>query len=277
MCVRACVLFFFFTDNGHHRYYYLLRSTVSTTIIVTTTTATLLELSGGGGRRQQEQLQWSTISCTTVVHRLPSRRLKSASIVRLADVTLEAPPDSLDRFSSVRTSDDGPARGLWCVRQKEKRLLLRPSLSCDRAHVREGGYRNVVPENLAVYPALRSGRLTQSVLSVPEDGAHRPLVAAVVRAWRGRARSVVAMSALFKRAEQLKRWEESDTNRESPNRRNIKTVSFPIDCAFLASVSSGDKNEVNSLLYLAADINAANADGLTALHQVGAAVTITFC
>ncbi|CAH1724504.1 unnamed protein product [Aphis gossypii] len=75
------------------------------------------------------------------------------------------------------------------------------------------------------------------------------------------------MSALFKRAEQLKRWEESDTNRESPNRKNIKTVSFPIDCAFLASVSSGDKNEVNSLLYLAADINAANADGLTALHQ----------
>ncbi|XP_026815780.1 protein phosphatase 1 regulatory subunit 12A isoform X6 [Rhopalosiphum maidis] len=75
------------------------------------------------------------------------------------------------------------------------------------------------------------------------------------------------MSALFKRAEQLKRWEESDTNRESPSRKNIKTVSFPIDCAFLASVSSGDKNEVNSLLYLAADINAANADGLTALHQ----------
>jgi len=33
---------------------------------------------------------------------------------------------------------------------------------------------------------------------------------------------------------------------------------------------------VNSLLYLAADINAANADGLTALHQVGAAVTKTF-
>ncbi|XP_050526062.1 protein phosphatase 1 regulatory subunit 12A isoform X9 [Daktulosphaira vitifoliae] len=75
------------------------------------------------------------------------------------------------------------------------------------------------------------------------------------------------MSALFKRAEQLKRWEESDTNRESPVRKNIKAVSFPIDCAFLASVASGDKNEVNSLLYLTADINAANADGLTALHQ----------
>ncbi|XP_050440245.1 protein phosphatase 1 regulatory subunit 12C isoform X3 [Adelges cooleyi] len=75
------------------------------------------------------------------------------------------------------------------------------------------------------------------------------------------------MSALFKRAEQLKRWEESDTNQQSPVRKNIKTVSFPIDCAFLASVASGDKNEVNSLLYLTADINAANADGLTALHQ----------
>lgn len=86
------------------------------------------------------------------------------------------------------------------------------------------------------------------------------------------------MSALFKRAEQLKRWEESDTNRESPVRKNIKTVAFPIDCAFLASVSSGDKNEVNSLLYLAADINAANADGLTALHQVRSVdVTVFAC
>lgn len=83
-------------------------------------------------------------------------------------------------------------------------------------------------------------------------------------------------SALFKRAEQLKRWEESDTNRASSVRKNIKAVSFPIDCAFLASVSSGDKIEVNSLLYLAADINAANADGLTALHQVGAAFSDNF-
>lgn len=77
-------------------------------------------------------------------------------------------------------------------------------------------------------------------------------------------------SALMKRAEQLKRWEESDTNKESPHPKPEKSrkIRFPSGCVFLASCLSGDKNEVVTLLEDGADINTANVDGLTALHQV---------
>uniref|UniRef100_A0AAR5Q198 Protein phosphatase 1 regulatory subunit 12B n=1 Tax=Dendroctonus ponderosae TaxID=77166 RepID=A0AAR5Q198_DENPD len=75
-------------------------------------------------------------------------------------------------------------------------------------------------------------------------------------------------SALFKRAEQLKRWEESDTNRE-PVSPKIKSrrVKFSSGCVFLAACAAGDKEEVLKLLEKGADINTANVDGLTALHQ----------
>lgn len=76
-------------------------------------------------------------------------------------------------------------------------------------------------------------------------------------------------SALFKRAEQLKRWEESDTNREpvSPKRKSRK-INFSSGCVFLAACDAGDKDEVYRLLQQGTDINTANVDGLTALHQV---------
>ncbi|XP_066139655.1 protein phosphatase 1 regulatory subunit 12A isoform X4 [Euwallacea fornicatus] len=75
-------------------------------------------------------------------------------------------------------------------------------------------------------------------------------------------------SALVKRAEQLKRWEESDTNREpvSPKQKSRK-VKFSSGCVFLAACAAGDKEEVLKLLEKGADINTANVDGLTALHQ----------
>ncbi|CAG9862077.1 unnamed protein product [Phyllotreta striolata] len=75
-------------------------------------------------------------------------------------------------------------------------------------------------------------------------------------------------SALFKRAEQLKRWEESDTNREpvTPKQKSRK-VKFSSGCVFLAACAAGDKKEVLELLHKGADINTANVDGLTALHQ----------
>lgn len=77
-------------------------------------------------------------------------------------------------------------------------------------------------------------------------------------------------SALFKRAEQLKRWEESETNQievgpKSPSNRRIK---FSSGCIFLAACVSGDKDEVLRLIDDGADIDTANVDGLTALHQV---------
>ncbi|XP_073956331.1 myosin binding subunit isoform X8 [Choristoneura fumiferana] len=74
-------------------------------------------------------------------------------------------------------------------------------------------------------------------------------------------------SALFKRAEQLKRWEESDTNRQSPTPRRASRIQFSSGIVFLAACTSGDKDEVQRLLRAGADINTANVDGLTALHQ----------
>ncbi|XP_069686584.1 protein phosphatase 1 regulatory subunit 12A-like isoform X3 [Periplaneta americana] len=75
-------------------------------------------------------------------------------------------------------------------------------------------------------------------------------------------------SALFKRAEQLKRWEESETNREAtvPNSKSRK-IQFSAGCVFLAACAAGDKEEVLRLLQMGADIDTANVDGLTALHQ----------
>ncbi|KAK7590542.1 hypothetical protein V9T40_002155 [Parthenolecanium corni] len=76
-------------------------------------------------------------------------------------------------------------------------------------------------------------------------------------------------SALFKRAEQLKRWEESETNRESSTPRNkAKKIQFSLECVFLAACAAGDKDEVLRLLNVGADIDTSNVDGLSALHQV---------
>ncbi|KPU78743.1 uncharacterized protein Dana_GF23761, isoform H [Drosophila ananassae] len=76
-------------------------------------------------------------------------------------------------------------------------------------------------------------------------------------------------SAMMKRAEQLKRWEESDTNRAAPTPRaeHGRRIKFTSGCVFLAACLSGDKAEVIQLLDQGADINTANVDGLTALHQ----------
>nr|XP_049461829.1 protein phosphatase 1 regulatory subunit 12A isoform X13 [Anopheles coluzzii] len=77
-------------------------------------------------------------------------------------------------------------------------------------------------------------------------------------------------SAQYKRAEQLKRWEESEMNKKlsgapkSPSSRRIK---FSSGCIFLAACVAGDKEEVEWLLKNGADIDTANVDGLTALHQ----------
>merc|ERR1712106_955676 len=72
-------------------------------------------------------------------------------------------------------------------------------------------------------------------------------------------------SALFKRAEQLRRWQESETNRTETSERTRK-VNFSDGCIFLAACAAGDKIEVLRLLEKGADIDTANVDGLTALH-----------
>ncbi|KAJ8868040.1 hypothetical protein PR048_031849 [Dryococelus australis] len=76
-------------------------------------------------------------------------------------------------------------------------------------------------------------------------------------------------SALFKRAEQLRRWEESDTNREAGvPKMMVRKIQFSPECVFLAACAAGDKEEVRRLLDEGADINTTDADDMTALHQV---------
>nr|XP_060633382.1 protein phosphatase 1 regulatory subunit 12A isoform X1 [Anolis sagrei ordinatus] len=71
-----------------------------------------------------------------------------------------------------------------------------------------------------------------------------------------------------KRNEQLKRWIGSETDQEPPVVKRKKTkVKFDDGAVFLAACSSGDTEEVLRLLERGADINYANVDGLTALHQ----------
>ncbi|KAH9379849.1 hypothetical protein HPB48_003496 [Haemaphysalis longicornis] len=77
-------------------------------------------------------------------------------------------------------------------------------------------------------------------------------------------------NSLFKRKEQLKRWEDSETNRESaePPVDKASKIKFSDGCVFLAACAAGDTAEVERLLAAGADINTTNVDGLTALHQL---------
>merc|ERR1712142_975617 len=76
-------------------------------------------------------------------------------------------------------------------------------------------------------------------------------------------------NALWRREEQLRRWTQSETNKESnvPREKIKVSVNFQDGCVFLAACSSGDHEEVENLLARGADINTFNVDGLTALHQ----------
>lgn len=76
-------------------------------------------------------------------------------------------------------------------------------------------------------------------------------------------------NALWRRDEQIRRWKLSDTNNEpsSPKEKKKSLVKFQESCVFLAACSSCDKEEISKLLEKGANINTANIDGLTALHQ----------
>ena len=94
----------------------------------------------------------------------------------------------------------------------------------------------------------------------------------VLRAWPSTmSLETRSNSALIKRSEQLKRWQDSETFRElgEPRTKN-RRVNFSDGCVFLAACAAGDREEVKTLLGRGADIDTANVDGLTALHQVGA-------
>uniref|UniRef100_A0A8C2F756 Protein phosphatase 1 regulatory subunit n=1 Tax=Cyprinus carpio TaxID=7962 RepID=A0A8C2F756_CYPCA len=82
-------------------------------------------------------------------------------------------------------------------------------------------------------------------------------------------------AAKQRRQDQLQRWQGSETDRTgaearsqcpAPGNRRAR-VRFAQGAVFMAACSAGDREEVAELLRQGADINHANVDGLTALHQ----------
>lgn len=82
-------------------------------------------------------------------------------------------------------------------------------------------------------------------------------------------------AAKQRRQDQLQRWQGSETDRTgaearshsvAPGHRRAR-VRFAQGAVFMAACSAGDREEVAELLRQGADINHANIDGLTALHQ----------
>lgn len=83
-------------------------------------------------------------------------------------------------------------------------------------------------------------------------------------------------AAKQRRQDQLQRWQGSETDQtgtearsqsSAPGNRRAR-VRFAQGAVFMAACSAGDREEVAELLRQGADINHANIDGLTALHQV---------
>ena len=76
-----------------------------------------------------------------------------------------------------------------------------------------------------------------------------------------------ASSALKKRQESIKKWKDSPTAKEPADHKQ-NHIKFELGTVFLSAISSGDIDEAHELLEKGVDINYANVDGLTALHQV---------
>ncbi|XP_030282236.1 protein phosphatase 1 regulatory subunit 12A isoform X6 [Sparus aurata] len=82
-------------------------------------------------------------------------------------------------------------------------------------------------------------------------------------------------AAKQRRQDQLQRWLGSETDRTGSEARESSSgsvtrrakVRFAQGAVFMAACSAGDREEVAALLRQGADINHANIDGLTALHQ----------
>ncbi|XP_037109427.1 protein phosphatase 1 regulatory subunit 12A isoform X1 [Syngnathus acus] len=82
-------------------------------------------------------------------------------------------------------------------------------------------------------------------------------------------------AAKQRRQDQLQRWLGSETDQTESEARDTASssgtrrarVRFAQGAVFMAACSAGDREEVAALLRQGADINHANVDGLTALHQ----------
>ncbi len=114
------------------------------------------------------------------------------------------------------------------------------------------------------------GHHLSDVLKLPGRNRGRKMAAT------DRSRSEAAKQ---RRQDQLQRWQGSETDRtgaearshsSAPGNRRAR-VRFAQGAVFMAACSAGDRDEVAELLRQGADINHANIDGLTAMHQVSGA------
>ena len=86
-----------------------------------------------------------------------------------------------------------------------------------------------------------------------------------------------SMTAREKRQAQLQSWNNSETDLQPKKLKNLNPrVKFDERAVFLAACSSGDIEEIGHLLQKGSDINCANVDGLTALHQVKVIFILTY-
>ncbi|XP_067830565.1 protein phosphatase 1 regulatory subunit 12C-like [Heptranchias perlo] len=95
------------------------------------------------------------------------------------------------------------------------------------------------------------------------------------------AAAAAAVAAKEKRKQQLKRWKGSCTDLEPGEPRwlarpgtgggvgstSLRRVRFEATAEFLAACASGDAQEAEEMLRGGADVNCANTDGISALHQ----------
>ncbi|KAF7636716.1 hypothetical protein Mgra_00003897 [Meloidogyne graminicola] len=72
-----------------------------------------------------------------------------------------------------------------------------------------------------------------------------------------------------KESEQLRNWENSELNKICPKKKSshLSKVKFQNNDIFLSACQSADEDELEELLNKGSDINCANIDGVTALHQ----------
>ena len=75
-------------------------------------------------------------------------------------------------------------------------------------------------------------------------------------------------SALIKRAEQLKRWQDSETFRElgEPRSKN-RRIGFSDGCVFLAACAAGDREEVKQHCRKVEDFDCSRCEQFVALEN----------
>ncbi|VEL22586.1 unnamed protein product [Protopolystoma xenopodis] len=84
------------------------------------------------------------------------------------------------------------------------------------------------------------------------------------------------LNVLQRRKFQMENWGKSEANQVPGDWKVAEKIEFPISVQFWAACSNSDMEEINRLLSLGIDINVANVDGLTSLHQIATTISSNF-